>query len=241
MTRRYLIALQALQPDYAKVTQNALNGPGGPEVQNVRALLALPYPTVWLRSLNYEETNSYDGNYDFHFHRLDLPLRFSSAGVLNRDLRQWLAYPFSENHPFGAYEPARRARLRGRVYIGQDEAPLVPDDWESDAGLSFLRLIAWDELAQLGVCHGLTNRLSTVLVDWIDTNSDTWVERMLVDTSEYPALLRRVIFLNKRSSGGLIEGRPAGQRAFALLSTRFPDSREAVATKYWYFDDKGCR
>ena len=70
--------------------------------------------------------------------------------------------------------------------------------------------------------------------------SDTWLERQLFDQTAYADALHRVILLNRRSPGALVEGNPAGQRAFALLTTRFADTQAGKRTKFWYHEDQGC-
>jgi hypothetical protein len=238
VARHYLSELKALMPEDAILIQDALDGPGGKGVQIANALLALPAQTVWLPDGVYAV---FDRSSESHktccFRNIDLPLRFTSAAVLNRDLRRWLKAPPA---PW-RWSILRRAAERGRVHDDSQERPFVPDDWQKDEGFPFLRLIAWDELARLDVCRGLTSRLGEVLIDWVDKSSDTWLERTLADDSAFPDTLRRIIILNRHSPGALVNGKPAGQRAFALLSTRFAGTEAAKATPYWYFEDEGCR
>jgi hypothetical protein len=236
IARRYLVELQGLMPDHATRIEDALDGPGGDEVQIARAILTLPAPTVWLRDYHQGEFGR-GRKTTCCFHDMDLPLRFTSAAILNRDLRQWMAAP---PDPW-RWSVTRRASERGRVYDDRYERPFIPDDWHKDEGFPFLRLIAWNELSQLDVCHGLTNRLSEVLIDWVDQNSDTWLERVFVDDSLFPETLHRIILLNKHSPGPLVNGQPAGQVAKRLLETRFPDTEAAQATRYWYYEGRGCR
>jgi hypothetical protein len=239
MARRHLSTLAPLMPDYTAVISAALNGPGGAEVQNARALLALPRPTVWLRS--YDNDDMQYAQNAYRFSAINLPLRFVSAGVLNRDLASWMLEPFMESRRYWGWSGADRARRRGRVYHDPYARPFIPDDFEYDAGYPFLRLIAWDELGRLDLCHGLTQRLSAVLIHWVDQDSASWLKRLLTDQTTFPEVLRRVIVLNKVAPGALVDGRPAGQRAFALLSSRFADTPAGQATKYWYHTDQGCQ
>jgi hypothetical protein len=238
LARRHLTELQNLQPENAALIGEALDGPGDKEVQVARALLALPTATAWLRDYHQGEFGrSTWGSTACCFRDIDLPLRYSSAAMLNRDLRQWIA---AHPNPY-SWSAARRANERGRVYDDRFERPFIPDDWQGDDGFPFLRLIAWDELAQLDVCHGLTNRLSEVLIAWVDQNSDSWLERAFGDDTFDAETLRQIILLNKRSPGALVDGQPAGQRAKRLLETRFAETEAAKATPYWYFEDRGCR
>jgi hypothetical protein len=221
------------------VIDDALNGPGGQEVQIARALLTLPAPTVWLRDYQRGQfgRSTRSRPTPCCFRDIDLPLRFTSAAVLNRDLRQWMMAPPS---PWQR-NALRRANERHRTFADRYERPFLPDDWQSDEGFPFLRLIAWDELVQLDVCHGMTNRLSEVLIAWADQNFDSWLERAFGDDTLDAETLRQIILLNKRSPGALVDGQPAGQRAKGLLETRFAETEAAKATPYWYFEDRGCR
>jgi hypothetical protein len=237
LSRQYLTELKKLMPDYRAVMQAALAGPGGDEVQVARAILALPRPTVRLRAYENERTGNFGSQFGSYFRDIDLPLRMVSAAVLNRDYRSWMKAP---QYP-DWWSVQRRAQRRGRVYDDRDERPFIAEEWQRFGGFPFLKLIAWDELSQLDACHGLTNRLSEVLVGWVDGNSDNWLERLMIDDSTYPGVLRRVVILNRLSPGALIDGKPAGQRAFALLQEHYPESTEAQATRYWYYEDQGCR
>jgi hypothetical protein len=237
LSRQYLTKLQGLMPDYQVPIQEALAGPGDDEVQVARAFLALPRPTVRLSAYENKRVGYFASELNGYFRDIDLPLRMVSAAILNGDLRSWMEAPPKLN----GWSLVRRAQRRGRVYDDRDEQPFIPDEWQRDPGFPFLKLIAWDELGQLGTCHGLTNRLSEVLVNWVDRNSDNWVERLVIDDSAFPGILRRIVVLNRLSPGALINGKPAGQRAFALLKDRYPDSGDALATPYWFYEDQGCK
>lgn len=121
-----------------------------------------------------------------------------------------------------------RAYRRGRYFHDRWPEPFVPEAWDRGDRYPVLRLIAWDQLGHLDTCHGLTQRLSQVLIHWADQASDTWVERHLFDQTAFPETLRRIILLN---NGVLVDGRPAGQRAFASLSTRFADAGKNLSTR----------
>ena len=236
ISRRFLTDLRDLMPDYAQVINDALTGPGGAEVQNARALLALPAPTVWLRATDGPVWSHVPGGHSFS--DMNLPLRYVSAAVLNPDVRSWMAQPFFSDRQ-GDF--TWRAYRRGRYVHDASPNAFVPETWDRGDRYPFLRLIAWDQLGHLDTCHGLTQRLSQVLIHWADQGSDTWVERQLFDQTAFPEILRRIILLNKHNPGALVDGRPAGQRAFALLTSRFAGTHAAQATKYWYHQDQGCR
>lgn len=237
MARRYLTALSGLMPDYAPRISEALEGPGSDEVQVARAILALPRPTVRFFAYEDEEQAYIAGRSWRSFDDIDLPLRYVSAAVLNWSLRSWMEAPLFPNW----YGTVRRADRRGRVYVDAWAQPFLPEVWQREDGYAFLRLVAWDELGQLDVCHGLTNRLSEVLTGWVDRNSDSWLDRLVMDEAALADTLQRLVVLNRRSPGALVQGRPAGQAAKALLETRFAATKAAEATPYWYFVDKGCR
>jgi hypothetical protein len=236
MARGFLTDLRDLMPDYAQVINDALSGPGGAEVQNARALLAVPAPTVWLRATDGPVWSHVPGGHSFS--DMNLPLRYVSAAVSNPDVRSWMAQPFFSDRQ-GDF--TWRAYRRGR-YV-QDASPnaFVPETWDRVDRHPFLRLIAWDQLGRLDTCHGPTQRFSQVLIHWADQGSDTWVERQLFDQTAFAETLRRIILLNKHNPGALVDGRPAGQRAFALLTTRYANTPAAQATKYRYHQDQGCR
>jgi hypothetical protein len=236
LARRYLKRLGDLAPALAPRLEAMLTGAGPDDVQVARAILALPRPSSRIFAFADEEQAYVDSGTWRLFRDIDLPLRHVSAGVLNRHLRDWLAAPPVP----GWYVVQRRANLRGRVDL-PEERPFIPEEWQSGAGFPFLRLIAWDELGQMDVCHGLTDRLGEVLVPWVDEASDSWLDRMVMDDAALADILRRVILLNQRSPGALIGEKPAGQAAKFLLETRFPDTAAAKATPYWYFEDIGCR
>ena len=105
----------------------------------------------------------------------------------------------------------------------------------------FSWLIAFDELGQFGLCHGLSARLSAVLVRYVAGESGQWWNRLFMDPVDLAGLLRRVVILNLRSPGSMVGGKPAGQAALALLQGRFGGTRAATATQYWYYADRGCR
>jgi hypothetical protein len=235
VARRFMTDLRDLMPDYAQVINDALSGPGDAEVQNARALLALPVPTVWLRGTDWPVWSYVPGGYSFS--DANLPLRYVSAAILNPDLQSWMAQPLASGRQGGF---AWRAYRRGRHFHDTWPEPFVPEAWDRGDRYPFLRLIAWDQLGRLEVCHSLTQRLSQVLIRWADQGSDTWVERQVFDQTAFPETLRRIILLNKHNPGTVVDGHPAGQRAFALLSGRFADAPAARATKYWYHQDQGC-
>jgi hypothetical protein len=215
MARRFLTDLRDLMPDYPPVINDVLSGPGGAEVQNARALLALPAPTVWLRATDGPVWSHVPGGHSFS--DMNLPLRHVSAAVLNPGVRSWMAQPFFSDRQ-GDF--TWRAYRRGRYVHDASPNAFFPETWDRVDRHPFLRLIAWDQLGRLDTCHGLTQRFSQALIHWDDQGSDTWGERQLFDQTAFPETLRRIILLNKHNPGAFVDGRPAGQRAFALLTTR---------------------
>jgi len=243
VARRYLLELGRLVPLQAPGIEAALAGPGGEEVQVALTLLRLPEPSVWMQMGPWWQAEGWGRTGYFAvpkgraFHDIDLPMRYVSAGVLNRDFRNWMRSP--DIYQDGIYGADWRAARRGRVFQG-DLPAFVPEDWQRGQGYPFLRLIAWDELGRFDVCHGLTRRLSEVVLDWADRGSDSWLDGVIGDQGGMPDALRRVVVLNWRSPGAVMGGRPAGQRVFALLKGRFADSADAAAVKYWCHVDHGC-
>jgi hypothetical protein len=237
VARRYLGELRALFPDQTTGIDEALIGSGGDKVQIARAILTLPRPTVWMRFHQSKDSGYYLTGGRSFFRDIDLPAHFVNGGVLNRNFRKFLAVPFYPERWYGL----RRADRRGRIYDEREAQSFIPDDWRYDGGLPFLRLIAWDELGEFDVCHGLTDRLSEAVIRWADDSSDGWLDSIFTDEELVAETLRRIIILNKRSPGALVDGKPAGQVAMWLLETRFADTQAARATRYWYFEDQGCR
>jgi hypothetical protein len=235
---KYLKKVRTMLPDHAAAIGHALNGQGADDVRIARAILALPNPSVRLQPYDDAQV-AYIGPSKsvYYFTDIDLPVRILSGAVINKDLRQWFRAPFYPNR----YQFVERSKRRGRIYQDDDAQPFIPDEWDRGSGYPFLRLIAWDELGQLGVCHGLTKRLSEVVIDWADQSSDSWWDSLFVDKELVADSLRRIIVLNKRSPGALVNGGPAGQVAKRLLETRFAETQAAKATPYWYFEDQGCR
>jgi hypothetical protein len=238
--REDLRALQVLlkeQPSAGLAA--ALAVPGGLEVQNARAFLALPLPRVWMRGQKHA-CHSYGNWYCKQSSAIDLLPHFSDATFLERDLHAWLLEPFEGGRPTGRNNAAISRNYDRRLdYDGKGGIRFLAGEGQDDV-FAFQRLIAWDETANLGICNGVTQHVSETLIHYADSASNGWWDRANMDSDDLSWLLRQVILLNRRNPGALVDGKPAGQRAFALLYERFAGTEPALATKYWYHEDRGC-
>ncbi len=228
VARTHLNRLADLPPDYAARVSAALSGPGGDEVQIARAILALPSTSVLLGQGRWSLSDwRVEAGHRMGWRAFDMPAFWQSAGNLDRNLNVWL----SEN--------AGRAYRRGRAFADTPDVPFISKDGYYDRDLPFASLIAFDELARFGQCNGLKSRLSRVLLEWVDSQNNWW--NVWADDDDLADVLSQIVILNSRQTGIVIDGKPAGQRAFALLTQRYPDTVAAKDTPYWYHTDRNCR
>lgn len=235
--RRYLRELQGAMPDHAAGLAAALAVPGGSDVQNARAFLALPQPSVWLHG---DKRCDYGERYCKFSSAVDPLPYFADATFLNADLNAWLKEPYLGNLSVGYDPEIYRSLRRGNVYGGKGSINFLGKT-RQDGPFPFQKLIAWDEISGIDVCHGTTQHVSATLIHYVDYASSGPWDRTTMDSDDLSWLLRQIILLNARNPGALVDGKPAGQRAYALLTTRFADTPAAQATKYWYYTDQGCQ
>ncbi len=238
----------APNPPLPEVTA-ALSSRGPEEVRVARALLALDAPSVWLRTApTYHLWDANIAVRNAGTHLADLPVEFQYAGFLDRDLNAWLLQDHDAYRGMHGYTIAALDRMKSRGQLSRPGASwpqtaltFRPSSPTAEMAFPFATLIAAAELDGLGPCDGLTKKLSSVLLDWADQGSTSWLGRHLLDHTAYAETLRRIILLNKRNPGVLVDGKPAGQRAYALLTTRFPATQAARSTKYWFYTAQGCQ
>jgi hypothetical protein len=241
--RPHVEDLASLLPEHAEAINDALTGPGSDEVRLARALLMTPDPTVWMRSpdLYYRQDNPIQYRARSK-ERVDLPGEFWTGTFLTRDLRAYLIEPGSTGWMWGyRTNPTLRLQDQGIDYQGRAGVDFLTTGPAKRDEYGLTRLIAWSELSQLDVCHGLSKRLAEVIITWADEGTNGWFDHYFAPREEMADALRRVILMGRHNSGALVSGEPAGQVAMRLLQNRFGDSEAAKKTKYWYFEDHGCK
>ena len=238
--------LKSLYPDHQAALDAILDQAWELEVKLAFALLELPEPSVWM--IGTASYHIHDAGLFFQKNvkaRANFPDEFLRATFLQRDYSVWTEHPHYRRafRASGANRNQTVNRQYSRYRYGRPTASPSLQFLPTGPGrtnFAFVNLIAWDEIHLLGRCNGLTHHVSRTLIDWADEGSNTWFKRQFAPNEDMAAALKRVIGINRQNGGNLIDGRPAGQRAFALMERRFPDTEAMHATKYWYFRDMGC-
>ncbi|GHC48883.1 hypothetical protein [Neogemmobacter tilapiae] len=211
------------------------------EVRVALRLLDMGKPSVWLRSAGTPFARDFGLQLRMDSREsIDLGLEFQTGAFLNRDYEYYML----QKPSYGGGVPAMWRALRRHDFPSVPDLetffPTGPQDRYSQR-FPVLTLLAWDEVHQLGVCHGLSQRLAEVIIHWADESSDGWFDNWTDQDEMMAEALRKIVVMGRYASGALVDGKPAGQQAFALLQSRFPDTQAAKATPYWYFQDQGCR
>ncbi len=76
-------------------------------------------------------------------------------------------------------------------------------------------------------------RLSEVVIAWVNAGSDSHPEMILQQNGAMPQALHQIVPLNRYRMRGDVNGVFAGKTAFRLLHDRFAVSAAARATPYW--------
>jgi hypothetical protein len=216
--------------------------PSPPDVRIALRLLDFEPLSVWLRSETSYRIDDYgiarrmsavDG--------MDLGLEFQTGAFLNRDFTSYMLQ--REERTYSTSPAMYRAWRRGFFPDVPDLKPFVPAGpiLQGHSAFGVLNLFAWDEVHRLSICHGLSNRVAGVIIKWADEGTTGWFDYLFAPREEMADALRKVILMGRHNAGTLVDGKPAGQVALQLLQTRFGDTKAAATTKYWYFQDHGCR
>ncbi|MES2436341.1 MAG: hypothetical protein V4586_21210 [Pseudomonadota bacterium] len=229
-----------LRPTVRFAVESAMAKAVEPEVK--LALAALTMPELSVRVSVYSRGFGPDyPNFTAYFNRneifsADLPDWLRTGGGLQVDVERWLQvgqFWFAQK----GYTQSGMWRLHDRrMEIALPEPRFVgfPPQGPNDPGVPFGRLVALDELGRLGPDTGLSQRLSEVVIAWVEAGSDTLPELILQQNGAMPQALRQIVQLNRYRTRGDVGGVFAGKAAFRLLHDRFPLSAAARATPYWY-------
>ncbi len=211
-------------------------------------LLALPDPATWITA----DLGPYDWSPDIALTQrirtkrgLDLPFELRSASYLQRDLEVWLRLPSRWDAYFGMRGASLgyidRAHWRGVQPNAPRRIPQIPPQSPDAQGMELAHLIAWDELARLGPSHGVAWRISNVVVDWAETDSDRLFFRLFTQSEDIADALEQVIALQARNAmASRADGKPPGQRAFELLNRRYYDTAAAARSVVWQRCSNRC-
>ncbi|MBD9504196.1 hypothetical protein IB256_25670 [Pseudomonas sp. PDM17] len=171
--------------------------------------------------------------------RRDLPRELAYSMAIEQDLQAWLLLPqkwdrFLGMHGYvlGALDRnyASTSRTKPAAVVPPVLFRMSPDSPDDHLG----RLVAWDEMPRLVEGNGLSHTISRDIVEWVDSESDSWLKRLLIDQELMAQALGQVVRLNRGEAGGMLGQQPSGQVAFQLLHRRFPNSEAAKRTPYWY-------
>lgn len=227
--------LAEINPDITQEIQYQ----GPLEVRVALRLMDLDRPSVWLRSAATHHIHDFGLTLRMRTKAgYDLTLEFQTASFLNRDYASYML----QGGPSYSSTPAIFRAYRRHLDLQPPELmPFIPTGPVYGDGFPVLRLVAWDEVHRLSVCSGLSQKLSEAIIYWAREGTDTLWERYLAPREDMANALARVIRMGRHASGALVDGRPAGQVAMQLLQTRFANTDAAKTTRYWYFEDQGCR
>ena len=202
------------------------------------ALLALDVPKLTLRVAYWSEHREIE---------TPQPWRWVRNGYYSPDLPDWVRFgaPVQravEKHlrsgRFWYAVKSERSYWRGTPWglssPIEPEFIAFPPRGPNVAGVPFGKLVAMDELQQLGPETGLTQRLSEIIIRWADEGSDEWDEVLAAQATPMSEALARIVRLNRYRSVGEVDGIFAGKRAFQVLHDRFPLSKAARETPVWW-------
>lgn len=169
----------------------------------------------------------------------DLPRELAYAMAVEQDLQAWLVLPqkwvrFHGMHGYTLGSLDRNYASTARTKPAAVAPPVLfkmsPDSPDDHLG----RLVAWDEMPRLVEGNGLSHTISRDIVEWVDSESDSWLKRLFIDQELMAQTLGQVVRLNRREEGGMLDQQPSGKVAFELLHRRFPSTEAAKRTPYWY-------
>jgi hypothetical protein len=166
----------------------------------------------------------------------DIPWRIVLGDRSIRDRGEWLLHPrfwhvfwtdryaytidfITRTHHNRSWEVSENVR-RGR------NTPVLPSvDPE--------RLRFPNNLARYAGGNGFSHVISVNIIRWAEMAAGKGIEN-LDERSQVAEALRRVVRMNRYNDGGMLDGRPAGQRAYAILHRDYSDSEAAKTTCCWY-------
>ncbi|MGL4317286.1 MAG: hypothetical protein ACRCTL_11820 [Pseudomonas sp.] len=234
-----LIALlQQLAPEYASDIDKRLRQDLPQQIRLDLIVLDIPELSVWLVAAdeNYDDAGIELRN---SRSRRDLPRELASTLAIEQDLQTWLLLPqkwdrFVSMHGYTLNALDRIHASKARATPDAIPAPAL---FKTTPGPTYRYLehwVAWSELPRLVEGNGLSRAVSLDIVEWADSESDSWLKRLFLDQELMAQALGQVVRLNRREDGGMLGQIPSGQAAFALLHSRFSDSEAAKQTPYWY-------
>ena len=233
-------------PDHKEAIQTIQSSGYPLDVQLALLVLEIPDTSVWLTESGSNVSYASDSGIYLRNHSkygIDLPYEFRIASFLQRDLETWLQIPQRWGGYFGMHgyslRKLNRVKSRGENHATVRVPRMLPEDGYPPV-FEFINLIAWDEISQLGPRTGLSRNIGLSLINWAGSGTDSWIKRWSSPDEEMATALRRVVYLNRRNDMGLINGKPIGQIAFALLHNRFPETEAAKATPYWFKCSRRC-
>jgi|GEM_PF-5787227 len=239
--------LRDMYPDHTERLRTIAGQNWPQDVRMALTALELPDASVWLTSVAETTVFDYDVSLGWRIdskYGMDLPLEMRTGSFLQRDFEVWLRQP----HRWGAFHGMRgssigaltRAHARGIKRTQGTRFPEFLPDRPSQTSLPFSRLIAWDEISQLGPDHGLSRQISMTLIDWSRQGARySFLRSRNTDLAKSEAL-RAVVRLGGRNNVTADDGRPIGSVAFSILHARFADSDAARLTPFWYNCSHRC-
>jgi hypothetical protein len=171
--------------------------------------------------------------------RRNLPSEYRFAQTLQRDFEAWLMWPsqwraFRGMHGIQINWLQRRAARRippPRIdTVSLSALPVRPDD----PGTNFSRLIALEEIARLTGRKRFLHTIGRTLVPWAEEQTRGRLWRTLADLTFEAETLAQFVRICRYDSCGVLDDKPAQQRAFELLHYRLGEYPAAQRTPHWW-------